>query len=87
MIKVSVTDSGVGIKDENQRMLFKKFTQATGDYLTRDATHGSGLGLYISKLLIEGMKGKITLEKSQPDKGSTFTFTLPIAKTHVKKKK
>ena len=77
-IKVRVKDNGVGISAEHQSLLFRKFQQA-GDTLARDVTQSTGLGLYISKLMIEGMGGGITLEESQPGKGSTFAFILPIA--------
>jgi CheY-like chemotaxis protein len=49
--------------------------------LTRDTTRGTGLGLYISKLLIHGMHGEIGLESSVPGEGTTFFFSLPIVKT------
>jgi len=77
-IKVSVIDTGRGISTVNQQILFHKFQQAGSSILTRDTTRGTGLGLYISKLLIEGMGGKIMLEHSEEGKGSTFSFTLPI---------
>jgi len=79
MLKVTVTDTGRGIPLDTQKFLFHKFQQAGSSIITRDTTRGTGLGLYISKLLIDGMRGEIWLEKSQPDKGSTFAFTLPIA--------
>lgn len=78
-VKVYVKDTGVGIPLQNQSLLFRKFQQA-GDVLARDVTQGTGLGLYISKLIVESMGGVIVLEESVPGKGSTFSFTLPLAK-------
>ena len=78
-LKVTVTDTGRGISPENQRILFHKFQQATSSIITRDTTRGTGLGLYISKLLIEDMGGKIALERSEVGKGSTFSFTVPLS--------
>ncbi len=79
-IKVTVTDSGAGISPANKRLLFKKFQQAGEKVLARDTTKGTGMGLYISKLLAEGMGGKIYLESSELGKGSTFAFELPMKK-------
>jgi two-component system, OmpR family, sensor histidine kinase ResE len=76
-VEVFVTDTGQGISEEGQRMLFHKFQQATENVLTRDS-RGSGLGLYISRLLAEGMGGSIKLVKSEVDKGTTFSVRLPI---------
>jgi PAS domain S-box-containing protein len=78
-VKVTVTDTGRGLSPKNQQLLFHKFQQANTSLLTRDTTRGTGLGLYISKRLIESMNGVIKLEKSEEGKGSTFSFTLPIA--------
>ena len=78
-VKVLVTDTGLGISPANQRLLFKKFQQAGEKVLARDVTKGTGMGLYISKLLAEAMGGKIYLEKSQLGQGSTFIFELPLA--------
>jgi len=77
-LKVSVTDTGKGIPKENQGLLFRKFQQASNSILTRDNTRSTGLGLYISKLMVEGMRGEMFLEKSELGKGSTFSFTLPL---------
>lgn len=77
-VKISVMDTGKGIPEENQKLLFRRFQQAGSSLYTRDATKGTGLGLYISKMIIEGMGGKIGLESSDPQKGSVFSFTLPI---------
>lgn len=79
-IKVTVTDTGRGIPEEMKKLLFRKFQQAGPSILTRDTTKGTGLGLYISRLMIEKMGGKIDLVSSEPGIGSTFCFTLPIAK-------
>ncbi len=76
---VRVTDTGVGISEQNQSLLFRKFQQAGEDTLARDNSQSTGLGLYISKLIMNSMGGKIVLEESQIGKGSTFSFTLPLA--------
>jgi signal transduction histidine kinase len=79
-VYVTVKDTGRGIPPENQQLLFRKFQQAGGgSLLTRDTTKGTGLGLYISKLIIELSGGKIGLESSKADQGSAFTFSLPRA--------
>lgn len=78
-LKVSVHDGGIGISPHNQALLFRKFQQAGEQMLARDVTQGTGLGLYISRLLIESMGGTIGLEKSDLGKGSTFYFTVPIS--------
>lgn len=77
-MKVIVSDTGTGISKVNQNLLFKKFQQAGERVLVRDVTKGTGMGLYISKLLVEGMGGKIWVEKSEVGKGSTFAFSLPL---------
>ena len=77
-VKVSVIDTGSGVPLKNRGLLFHKFQQASSNPLTRDATRGTGLGLFISKSLIEGMGGKIYLSHSSK-KGSEFVFTVPIA--------
>jgi len=78
-VKVCVSDTGQGISLEGKQILFHKFQQSTSNILTRDNTRGTGLGLYISKLLIERMSGTIQLEHTEVGKGSTFSFTVPIA--------
>ncbi len=76
-VVVSVSDTGIGIPKENLEKLFDKFYQVDSS-ATREA-EGTGLGLYISKTIIEMMGGKIWVE-SKPGKGSIFSFSLPIAK-------
>lgn len=78
-VKVEVSDTGIGISPEGQQILFHKFQQSTASTLTRDNTRGTGLGLYISKLLIEHMGGSIKFERSELGKGSTFSFSVPVA--------
>jgi signal transduction histidine kinase len=72
---VSVRDTGPGISAADQSKLFQEFQQAD-NAITRKKG-GSGLGLAISKRIIEMHGGRILVE-SQPGKGSTFTFTLPV---------
>lgn len=79
-IGIRVIDTGGGISEHNQALLFRKFQPAGEEMLARDVTQSTGLGLYISKLIISSMGGTIGLEKSEPGKGSAFIFTLPIAK-------
>jgi two-component system, OmpR family, phosphate regulon sensor histidine kinase PhoR len=78
-VKVSIIDTGKGIPIQNQKLLFRKFQQANTNIYTRDVANSTGLGLYISKLIVESMNGKIFLERSEENAGSTFVFTLPLA--------
>lgn len=73
-----VTDTGRGMSEENQTLLFRKFQQAGSSLLTRDTTKGTGLGLYISKQIVELSEGTIGLQSSTPGKGSAFSFSLPL---------
>lgn len=74
--KISVRDTGAGIQEENKMLLFSKFQQTEQDLLTRQ--EGTGLGLHMAKLLIEKMGGSIRLEQTEINKGSTFSFTIPV---------
>ena len=76
---VRITDTGLGISDKNKGRLFKKFQQAGEDMLAREDGQSTGLGLYISKLVLSEMNGTIELERSELGEGSTFFFTLPKA--------
>jgi CheY-like chemotaxis protein len=75
IIELSVKDTGIGITPEQQKNLFIAFSQADNS-ITRKFG-GTGLGLAISKQLVEMMGGEITL-KSERDKGTEFTFTIPL---------
>jgi len=70
-----IKDNGVGIPKEDQKYIFQKFFRS--ENVLKYQTQGSGLGLYISKAIIERSAGKIGF-KSQEGVGSTFWFTLPI---------
>jgi len=77
-LEFRVTDTGIGIPQDKQQYLFESFTQASSDTTRRFG--GTGLGLSICKKLIELQGGKISLE-SEPDKGSTFIFSLTFGIT------
>ncbi len=76
MVRVSVKDSGIGIPAERIPAMFEAFEQA--DRSTTRRFGGTGLGLSIARRLVEAMGGAIGVE-STLGKGSTFSFTLPIA--------
>lgn len=78
-VKVLVSDTGRGIPLKQQSLLFHKFQQTGESLFTRDTAGGSGLGLYISRMMLEGMGGEVKLEKSETNVGSTFSFTVPLA--------
>ena len=75
LVEISVADTGIGIKPEDLGKLFKEFTQLESPYTK--GYEGTGLGLALTKKLVELHGGAIRVE-SEYGKGSTFTFALPI---------
>ena len=81
-IRIEVIDSGIGISEPDQNKLFKKFSQVKNDR----KFGGTGLGLTISKQLIEIMGGTIGV-KSKEGQGSTFYFNIKLPVTNVYQEK
>ena len=72
-VEISVTDNGPGIPEQVQPQIFERFLQ-----LNQNDRRGLGLGLFIAKWIVEAHKGRIWVT-SDPGKGSTFSFTLPLS--------
>jgi signal transduction histidine kinase/DNA-binding response OmpR family regulator len=81
MLKISVTDSGIGITEEQKERLFHSFEQA--DSGTSRKFGGTGLGLAISRRIVEMMGGAIQVD-SEPGRGSSFSFTAVVEKGQQK---
>src|SRR5450631_810967 len=74
-VQVAVHDTGIGIAPEDQAAVFEEFRQVGRNYTSKQ--EGTGLGLALTKRFVELHGGRIWLE-SEPGKGSTFTFTIPV---------
>lgn len=74
-VQLSVADEGIGISEEDLPRIFERYYRVKGIETRHIA--GFGIGLYLCREIIEGHNGKIWAE-STPDKGSTFTFSLPL---------
>lgn len=77
MVRCCVQDTGMGINSEDKRKLFKKFSRGKDAFTVN--TEGSGLGLYVAQMMIEGHNGNIWVESEGEGKGSSFCFELPVA--------
>jgi signal transduction histidine kinase len=73
---VSVSDNGKGISKEDMGKLFQKFSMVGRNYLVKQNAQGTGLGLYLSKSIIELMGGRIWVKSEGEGKGSSFSFSL-----------
>ena len=74
-IKFSVSDTGIGISEENQHTVLERFIQVDSGFSS--GYEGAGLGLSISKAYVELLGGDIWL-KSELGEGTTFYFTIPV---------
>ena len=72
LVKIRISDTGMGIEQENLERIFDPF------FTTKEPDKGTGLGLSISLRIIESMSGKISVE-SEVGKGSTFEIYFPVA--------
>jgi signal transduction histidine kinase len=73
VLQVAITDTGIGISEKNLRNLFQMFSQA--DQSVSQRYGGSGLGLYLTKQLIQFMGGKLSVD-SVEGKGTTHTLNI-----------
>lgn len=78
MVETSISDTGVGISKDDLNRLFHKFSRLDNSYTSAATSGGTGLGLYISKNLIELMHGKIYVFSEGLGKGSIFSVILPV---------
>jgi signal transduction histidine kinase len=83
IIKISVTDTGIGVSLDKQAKLFEKFVQVDGS--RTKAYGGTGLGLAISQRLVEAMGGQVDFYSMGEGLGSTVTFTIPLNHVPVMK--
>jgi signal transduction histidine kinase len=81
-VQISVRDWGLGVPLQEQPLLFMRFVR-----LSRDAAssiRGTGVGLYLCRMLIQAMGGQIWVESTGvPGSGSVFSFVLPAAQKHA----
>jgi signal transduction histidine kinase len=80
---ISVEDTGIGIDPSHQKRIFEEFYQVKGG--TKGKTPGTGLGLSLTKRLIEMHQGEIWVESQGEGKGSRFSFSLPLVQKESKR--
>jgi signal transduction histidine kinase len=71
-VEFRISDSGAGIDEEVRNKLFQKFATKS------DRGKGTGLGLYLSKMIVEAHGGNIWGKNNESGRGATFAFTLPV---------
>jgi signal transduction histidine kinase len=79
-LNFKVSDTGIGIKKDEVKTLFRKFVRGSG--VAQVHTGGSGLGLFIAQKIIKEHDGQIWAESEGKGKGSVFQFTIPVYKEH-----
>jgi signal transduction histidine kinase len=79
-VRIEVWDTGIGISPEDRGKLFREFLQL--DNTLTKKYEGMGLGLYLSRKIVELHGGSIQVE-SEPGKGSRFSFTIPAARVRL----
>ena len=75
MLVLKIKDTGIGIPEDKQQVIFERFTRLTSSYNSK--YEGNGLGLWKTKQIIEKLNGQIAVS-SREGKGSTFTITIPL---------
>ncbi|MEZ4498678.1 MAG: HAMP domain-containing sensor histidine kinase [Thermomicrobiales bacterium] len=75
MVTIRITDQGIGIAPDHLNQLFERFRRPGAPTTIR----GMGLGLYLSRHLVEAQGGKISVTSDGPDTGATFSIRLPVA--------
>jgi signal transduction histidine kinase len=78
-VVISVTDTGTGMSQKMARMAFKKFTRPEAP--AERASGGTGIGLYVSSVLLRGMGGAIWVERTAPEKGTVVCLLVPVSPT------
>ncbi|MEK9201666.1 MAG: ATP-binding protein, partial [Patescibacteria group bacterium] len=78
IVRISVKDTGIGVLKEDVSSLFKKFSRM--ENAKKISSEGTGLGLYVAKLIVEDHKGVMRVESEGLNTGSEFIFELPIAR-------